>query len=64
MATGSWLNLSVFRGGFRLEAAEAVCTEEGRAGQGVLNCLAALVDRSVPTRDSHGGQAPGKASST
>ncbi|MCH0566229.1 MULTISPECIES: LuxR C-terminal-related transcriptional regulator [unclassified Streptomyces] len=53
----TWLSLSVFRGGFDLEAAEAVCTGDDLARQDVLSGLAALVNKSVLTRDNHGGQA-------
>ena len=41
-----WQQLSVFTGGFDIEAAEAVC-ELGPAPQGLLDALAGLVDKSV-----------------
>ena len=39
--------LAVFRGGFTLEAAEAVCADEPRAAESVLPALASLIDRSL-----------------
>lgn len=39
--------LSVFAGGWSLEAAEAVCAEEAKAPEGVLLGLARLVDNSL-----------------
>lgn len=46
--------LSVFRGGFTLDAAEAVCADEGAAAE-VLDVLGMLVDRSlVVMREAHG----------
>jgi predicted ATPase/DNA-binding CsgD family transcriptional regulator len=39
--------LAVFLGGFTLEAAEAVAGEPGDAGRGVLDGIAALVDKSL-----------------
>ncbi len=39
--------LSVFRGGWTLEAAETVCTSAGIAQDEVLNLLVALVDKSL-----------------
>ncbi|MGW3045561.1 LuxR C-terminal-related transcriptional regulator [Kitasatospora sp. NPDC001159] len=51
-----WAQASVFRGGFDLEAAEAVCTGEGVAREQVLTTLAALLDKSVLTRDDQHGR--------
>ncbi len=39
--------LTVFAGGWRLEAAEAVCSEEGLDAEEALDLLARLVDRSL-----------------
>lgn len=44
-----WQQLSVFAGGFTLDAAEAVCAE-GMVGGDVVDVLAALVDKSIVTR--------------
>lgn len=46
-----WARLSVFTGGFSLEAAETVCSGAGLARDDVLDVLADLVDRSLVTRD-------------
>lgn len=44
--------LSVFAGGFTLEAAEAACSDEGSIGRGeVLNLLSGLVDKSLVVAD-------------
>ncbi|GAA2549023.1 hypothetical protein GCM10010423_56260 [Streptomyces levis] len=48
-----WDRLSVFSGGFDLEAAEAVCAGEGVAREDVLDLLAGLVDKSI-VAVSHG----------
>jgi predicted ATPase/DNA-binding CsgD family transcriptional regulator len=45
-----WARLSVFSGGFDLEAAEAVCSGTGIMGAEVLTLVAGLVDKSVLTR--------------
>ncbi|TDB97993.1 BTAD domain-containing putative transcriptional regulator [Actinomadura sp. 7K534] len=42
-----WARLSVFAGGFDLEAAEAVCTGEGVARDEVMDLLAGLVNKSI-----------------
>ncbi|GAA0598001.1 ATP-binding protein [Actinomadura livida] len=42
-----WARLSVFAGGFDLEAAEAVCAGEGIARDEVMDLLAGLVDKSI-----------------
>jgi predicted ATPase len=44
--------LSVFAGGWTLEAAEAVCAGEGIAADGVLELLSRLVDRSLVVVDA------------
>jgi predicted ATPase len=48
--------LSVFSGGFTLEAAEAVCAGEGIEGEEVLELLAHLVDKSLVTTWEKGGE--------
>ncbi|GAB2958390.1 hypothetical protein GCM10027075_67840 [Streptomyces heilongjiangensis] len=52
-----WSRLSVFSGGFDLEAAEAVCGGEGIAREDVLNLLAGLVNKSIVTVNSSGDRA-------
>ncbi|MEV5355046.1 BTAD domain-containing putative transcriptional regulator [Streptomyces sp. NPDC052693] len=49
-----WNRLSVFSGGFDLEAAETVCAGEGVARADVLDLLAGLVDKSI-VAVSHSG---------
>jgi predicted ATPase/DNA-binding CsgD family transcriptional regulator len=50
-----WRRLSVFAGGFSLEAAEQVCAGGGLDGGEVVGALVGLVDRSVVTRLDEGG---------
>ncbi len=45
-----WARLSVFSGGFDLEAAEEVCSEEGIPAGDVLNLIASLVNKSIVIR--------------
>lgn len=45
-----WNRLSVFAGGFELEAAEHVCSGDGIATEEVLGLLSVLVDMSVVAR--------------
>jgi predicted ATPase/DNA-binding SARP family transcriptional activator/Tfp pilus assembly protein PilF len=49
--------LSVFSGGWTLEAAEAVCAGEGIATGEVLDLLAELVDKSLVLVETQGGEA-------
>ena len=42
-----WARLSVFAGGFELDAAEGICADDRLAAEDVLDLLAALVDKSV-----------------
>ncbi|GAA3432648.1 ATP-binding protein [Kutzneria kofuensis] len=42
-----WARVSVFAGGFDLDAAEAVCAGDGIARDGVLDLVAGLVDESI-----------------
>ena len=46
----TWARLSVFSGGFDLEAAEEVCGGDGIPRQDVLNLLASLVNKSIVVR--------------
>jgi len=46
-----WARVSVFAGGFDLEAAEAVCAADGIEPQQVIDLVAGLVDKSILTRD-------------
>nr|WP_104782508.1 ATP-binding protein [Streptomyces tibetensis] len=52
-----WNRLSVFSGGFDLEAAETVCAGEGVAREDVLDLLAGLVDKSIVVVNSSGDRA-------
>jgi predicted ATPase/DNA-binding CsgD family transcriptional regulator len=45
-----WARLSVFSGGFDLEAAEEVCSGEGIPRDDVLNLVASLVNKSIIVR--------------
>jgi predicted ATPase/DNA-binding CsgD family transcriptional regulator len=49
--------LSVFAGGFTLEAAEAVCAGEALAREGVLELLSHLVDKSLVVVSEGSGEA-------
>jgi predicted ATPase/class 3 adenylate cyclase len=48
--------LSVFAGGWTLEAAEEVCAGEDLDRYAVLDLLTALVDKSLVTTDEHGAE--------
>ncbi|MBX9364703.1 hypothetical protein K4G64_26755, partial [Streptomyces sp. WAC04114] len=52
-----WNRLSVFSGGFDLEAAETVCAGEGVPREDVLDLLAGLVDKSIVAVNSSGERA-------
>ncbi|MEW2812552.1 hypothetical protein AB0929_36590 [Streptomyces massasporeus] len=52
-----WNRLSVFSGGFDLEAAETVCAGEGVPREDVLDLLAGLVDKSIVAVNSSGDRA-------
>ncbi len=47
----AWARLSVFSGGFELDAAEVVCSGDGIAPDEVFDLVASLVDKSIITRD-------------
>jgi len=49
--------LSVFVGGWSLEAAEAICAGEGIEREAILDLIAHLVDKSLVTMLDHGGVA-------
>lgn len=42
-----WARLSVFAGGFELDAAESICTDQQLAAEEVLELLAALAEKSI-----------------
>jgi predicted ATPase/DNA-binding CsgD family transcriptional regulator len=50
-----WARLSVFSGGFGLEAAEQVCSGNGLDRAEILDVLQNLIDKSLVTRDSDEG---------
>jgi predicted ATPase/DNA-binding CsgD family transcriptional regulator len=50
-----WRRLSVFAGGFGLEAAEAVCSGAGLAREQIVDLIGHLVSRSILTM-AHGGR--------
>ncbi|HEX6357408.1 ATP-binding protein [Actinophytocola sp.] len=49
-----WARLSVFAGGFELDAAEDVCSGHGLAVDDVLDTVASLVDKSILVVEPHG----------
>ncbi|BDH13047.1 LuxR family transcriptional regulator [Streptomyces hygroscopicus] len=51
-----WARLSVFCGGFDLEAAEEVCTGDGLSRGEILDVVTGLVDKSILIREDHGDQ--------
>lgn len=46
-----WARVSVFAGGLDLEAAEEICSGDGIAREEVMDLVAALVDKSILTRE-------------
>ena len=52
-----WLRLSVFAGGFDLDAVENVCTGEGISVVDIFDLVASLVDKSILARDEIAGKA-------
>lgn len=48
--------LAVFAGGFSLEAAEAVCTDESLNSSDIMDLLARLVEKSLVVMDVSGGR--------
>lgn len=51
-----WARVSVFKGGFGLEAAEEVCSGDGIEEDDVADVVAGLVDKSILLREDHGSQ--------
>ena len=49
--------LSVFAGGFELDAAEAVCAADDLAADDVIDVLAGLVEKALVARGARGGRA-------
>jgi predicted ATPase/DNA-binding CsgD family transcriptional regulator len=49
----TWARLSVFSGGFELDAAEVVCSGDGIEREAVFDLVASLVDKSIIMRDEH-----------
>jgi predicted ATPase/DNA-binding CsgD family transcriptional regulator len=49
-----WSRVSVFSGGFELDAAEAVCADDKLPADAILDLIASLVDKSVLTRAGNG----------
>ncbi|GAA2440519.1 LuxR family transcriptional regulator [Actinomadura vinacea] len=50
-----WARASVFSGGLDLEAAEEVCSGDGITGAEVVELIAALVEKSIFTREEYPG---------
>ena len=52
-----WARLSVFAGGFELDAVEAVCADETLPEADLLDLVAGLVDKSILIREDRAGPA-------
>lgn len=52
----AWARLSVFSGGFDLDAAEAVCASDNLPKGAMLDTLDALVDKSILVAEDHEGR--------
>ena len=50
-----WARLSVFAGGFELDAAEGICADHRLAAEDLLELLAALADKSILIAEHGGG---------
>ncbi|NGY63180.1 LuxR family transcriptional regulator [Lentzea sp. NEAU-D13] len=50
----AWARMSVFAGGFDLDAAEAVCAGDGIGRDAMLDLVAGLLDKSILIREDHG----------
>lgn len=51
-----WARLSVFRGGFELDAVEGVCADSDLPEENILDLLSALLDKSVLVREERGNR--------
>ena len=51
-----WTRLSVFAGGFELDAAQEVCSDESLEAGAIGGLLAALVEKSLVKAGEHGGR--------
>lgn len=51
-----WQRLSVFSGGFELDAAEAICSSDDLPAHTIADRVASLLDKSVLTRDGRGSR--------
>ena len=49
-----WARLSVFSGSFELDAVEGICAGEDLLTADLLNLTAALIDKSILSREDHG----------
>jgi predicted ATPase/DNA-binding CsgD family transcriptional regulator len=49
-----WRRLSIFAGGFDLEAANAICRDDGVREEAAGDLVASLVEKSILRRDVHG----------
>ena len=52
-----WAQLSVFTGGFELDAVEGICACDELMADDLLDVVASLVDKSILVRDDEGGTA-------
>jgi predicted ATPase/DNA-binding CsgD family transcriptional regulator len=52
-----WARLSVFAGGFDLEAVEGICADDALPAEKLLDLLTGLVDKSIVVRDDLAGSA-------
>ncbi|WP_158647627.1 LuxR C-terminal-related transcriptional regulator [Actinoplanes sp. ATCC 53533] len=52
-----WARVSVFAGGFQLDAVEDICADETLPGADLLDMVADLVDKSILIRDDQDGPA-------
>ena len=59
-----WARLSVFAGGFELDAAEGICADHRLAAGQVLELLAALAGKSILTAEHRRGRGPVPAAGT
>ncbi|MEQ4725669.1 LuxR C-terminal-related transcriptional regulator [Nonomuraea sp. B19D2] len=51
-----WARLSVFAGGFDLDAAQRICAGDPFAADDVFELVAALIDKSIVVREDHGAR--------